>query len=417
MNIFERLESNVRSYCRKFPTVFSSAKGSQIIDTQGRSYIDFLSGGGALNYGHNDPAMQQAVMNYIAGDGLIQGLDLHTGAKADFLTTFEALILQPRKLDYKVQFTGPTGSNGVEAALKLARLVKKRSNVIAFSNSYHGHTLGSLAVTGNSYFRNQAFVDRHNVSFLPFDGYLGPAVNTLDYLEKVIADPGSGVDLPAAVIVETTQAEGGVNVAATKWLRGLGDVCREFGVLLIVDEIQTGVGRTGPFFSFEDAGLYPDIVVLSKSLSGMGLPMTLVLMKPELDQWKPGEHNGTFRGNNLAFVAATEALHRYWQDSSLSQAVGLNGQYLAKRLRELAARHAAHILSVRGKGMLHGVQFGQRGNAQEILRLCFEKGLLLECCGPNGEVVKLSPPLTIERDLLEQGLALLEEAAAELFVR
>lgn len=415
MNIFERIESNVRSYCRSFPAVFCSAKGARLIDEAGRSYVDFLSGGGALNYGHNETGMKQAVLDFISSDGLIHGLDLHTAVKADFLQIFESLILRPRKLDYKLQFTGPTGANGVEAALKLARLIKKRANIIAFSNSYHGLTLGALAVTGNSFFRNESFVDRHNVSFMPFDGYLGPAVNTIDYLKKVVLDPGSGVDLPAAVLVETTQGEGGINVASRKWLMELGAFCRDLDILLIVDEVQTGVGRTGSFFSFEDAGLYPDIVILSKSLSGFGLPLTLVLMKPDLDQWKPGEHTGTFRGNNLALVTATAALRRYWQDDSLSEMVSRNGQLLIESLRGLAARHPSQVLAVRGRGMLYGMQFSQPEDVQNIIRLCFERGLMVESCGPNAEVIKFSPPLNVESVDLTLGLTLLDECVTEYF--
>lgn len=414
MDIFNRIESNVRKYCRDFPTVFTSGNSSTLIDDKGRSYIDFLSGGGALNYGHNDPDMKKAAIDYLASDGLIHGLDLYSSARADFLVTFETLILQPRRLEYKIQFPGPTGSNGVEAALKLARLVKKRANIVAFTNSFHGLSLGALAVSGNSAYRNEFFSARQNASFLPFDGYLGPDVDTVEYLKKVIIDPGSGVDLPAAVLVETVQAEGGINVASLAWLRSLSDFCKDQDVLLIIDEIQTGVGRTGPFFSFEAAGVTPDIVVLSKSLSGLGLPLTMVLMKPELDQWQPGEHSGTFRSNNLALVTATTALRHYWQDNSLEMTVERTGRILLERLNQLLADMPDRIVAVRGRGMLYGVQLERRIDAKAILRRCFDNGLVAETCGPMNNVLKIAPPLTISEDILDNGLALLKEVLTGL---
>ena len=310
MHLIQSRESNVRSYSRSFPRTFTKGLGAHLFDTSGGRYIDFLSGAGALNFGHNHPAIKQAVVDYMINDGVTHSLDMATAAKEAFLEKFDQTILKPRGLDYKVQFTGPTGTNAVEAALKLARMVTQRANVVSFTNGYHGLTAGALAITGNSYYRNEAFVSRNNVSFLPFDGYFGPNVNTVEYFRKLLDDPGSGLDLPAAVILETIQGEGGVNVARPRWLGDLARLCKEHSILLIVDDIQVGVGRTGTFFSFEEANIVPDIVTLSKSIGGLGLPMSLVLLKPELDHWKPGEHTGTFRGNNLAFVAATQSVSK-----------------------------------------------------------------------------------------------------------
>jgi diaminobutyrate-2-oxoglutarate transaminase len=280
MDIFERLESNVRSYCRSFPAVFAQAKGSRLIDEEGREYIDFWSGAGTLNYGHNNQLLKRKLVEYIEKDGLTHALDLATSAKRDFLERFDQVILNPRRLDYKVQFPGPTGTNAVEAALKLARKVKKRHNVICFTNAYHGMTLGALAATGNSGKRQGAGVPLPYVTHMPFEGFGGDRMPTLDFLEAFLDDEGSGVDFPAAVIVETVQAEGGVKVASSEWLLRLQSIVHQRDVLLIVDDIQTGCGRTGPFFSFEEAGLQPDIVCLSKSISGFGLPMALVLFAP-----------------------------------------------------------------------------------------------------------------------------------------
>ena len=415
MDIFHQIESNVRRYCRDFPAVFASAKGAILTDTQNKSYIDFLSCGGALNYGHNDPCLKQAVCDYLAGDGVIHALDLHTVAKAEFLAAFNELILQPRQLDFKVQFTGPTGANGIEAALKLARLIKQRSNIIAFTNSFHGLSLGALAVTASRSYRKEAYLSRQNVSFLPFDGYLGSSVDTIDYLRKVILDPGSGVDLPAAVLVETVQAEGGVNLASWEWLRALALLCQDNDILLIVDEVQTGVGRTGPFFSFETAGIVPDIVVMSKSLSGLGLPLTVLLMKPELDQWQPGEHTGTFRGNNLALVAATAAMRHYWHDRSLEKSTEQRNSRLRERLAQIQSEAPDQIVAVRGRGMLHGLQVHARIDLKVVIQSCFVKGLLVETCGPNNDVLKIAPPLTTSDELLEEGLKLLTETLTGSF--
>src|ERR1035438_6928249 len=283
-NIFDRRESEVRSYCRSFPAVFDRAQGPFLYDESGREYIDFFAGAGTLNYGHNHPRIKQAVMDYLQRHCVVHALDMWTVAKREFLETLETVILKPRKLDYKVQFTGPTGTNAVEAALKLARKVKQRSNVIAFTNGYHGLSAGALAITGNRHFRNEVLVNRLDVSFMPYDGYFGPEVNTLDYLRRFLLDNSSGVDLPAAIVIETIQAEGGINVAQNDWLRGLQAICREFDILLVVDDIQVGNGRTGTFFSFESAGIVPDIVVLSKAIGGLGLPMSVNLLTPELDQ-------------------------------------------------------------------------------------------------------------------------------------
>src|SRR6056297_1899028 len=292
-------ESAVRGYVRSFPAVFQSATGSWLTTHDGRRYLDFFAGAGALNYGHNNPLVKAALLEYIAADGVQHGLDLATEAKGGFLNTFTDTILRPRKLDYKLQFTGPTGTNAVEAATKLARKLKQRSHIVAFTNAYHGHSLGSLALTGNQYYHDEHYGSHNNVTHLPYDGYLGDFDTSL-LLEKMLADSSSGLPKPAAVILETIQGEGGVRVAKVDWLRRVAELCQQHDVLLIVDDIQVGNGRTGTFFSFEPSGIKPDLVCLSKSIGG-GLPMSLLLIKPECDGWSPGQHTGTFRGNNLAF--------------------------------------------------------------------------------------------------------------------
>jgi diaminobutyrate-2-oxoglutarate transaminase len=409
MHAFEALESRVRSYCRTFPTVFARASGSVLTDERGREYIDFFAGAGTLNYGHNPPFLKEKLIEYLRRDGVLHALDMATEAKREFLCRFAEVVLRPRGLTYRVQFPGPTGTNAVEAALKLARKATGRRTVAFFANAFHGMTLGSLAVTGNRAKRAGAGVPLEHTVSLPFDGDLGPGLDTLDYLERLLANSGSGTELPAAVIVETVQAEGGVKVASTEWLRGLRELTRRHGILLIVDDIQVGCGRTGPFFSFEPAGIEPDIVCLSKSISGIGLPLSLVLMRPEADVWEPGEHNGTFRGNNLAFVTAAEALI-LWRDDTFSLQVGEKGARTRRRMEEIAARRPAARATVRGRGLILGMAMGVPGLAGRVSRAAFERGLVIETAGPADEVLKVLPPLTTPQAQLDGGLDIVEEA-------
>ncbi len=405
--LYDRMESKVRSYCNALPRQFTSAQGVWMQDDQGGRYLDFLAGCSSLNYGHNHPVLKQALLDYIARDGVTLGLDLYTEAKADFLDTLEQVILKPRRLPYKAMFTGPTGTNAVEAALKLARKVTGRRNVIAFTNGFHGMTLGALACTGNDGKRKGAGVPLADVSHEAYDGYFGPDVDTAAMLERRLADHSSGLDAPAAILVETVQGEGGLNAASFAWLRKIAEIARNHGALFIVDDIQAGCGRTGHFFSFEPAGIVPDIVTMAKSLSGFGLPMALTLFKPELDQWKPGEHNGTFRGNNHAFVTATAALRHFWQDDRFAATVRRRGTQLAERLEAMAAQHQ---FTTCGRGMMRGINVGTGVRAAAITRYCFDKGLIIETSGADDEIVKVLAPLTISEDELNQGLDILETA-------
>ncbi|GMW03013.1 MAG: putative diaminobutyrate--2-oxoglutarate aminotransferase [Candidatus Hydrogenedentota bacterium] len=410
MKPFERLESEVRGYSRSFPKVFANAQGALLYDETGRAYIDFLSGAGSLNYGHNNPHLKSSIVRYLDHDGLVHGLDMASTAKRAFLESFREIILKPREFDYKIQFTGPTGTNAVEAAFKLARKVTGRTAIVSFTNGFHGVSLGSLAATGNSHFRNAAGVPLQNTVFMPYDGYLGSGLDTLDYFEKAIQDRSSGLDLPAAAIVETVQGEGGVNVAGFKWLKRLERICTQYGILLIVDDIQVGCGRTGTFFSFEPAGISPDIITLSKSISAFGLPMAIVLMRPELDRWKPSEHNGTFRGNNLAFVTATKAIEMYWRDDRLSNRVVAAGERMRIRLESMCNQFPGMCDRVRGRGLIQGLVFKKPELAATVSRLAFEAGLIIETSGSRSEVLKLLPSLLIDDETLSRGLDLIESA-------
>lgn len=409
--IFAKRESNVRSYCRSFPAVFSHAEGAYLYAEDGTAYIDFLAGAGALNYGHNNPFIKRHIMAYLEANGLIHSLDMHTSAKRTFLDQFTALILEPKKLDYKVQFCGPTGTNAVEAALKLARKVTGRSSIFAFMGGYHGMTLGSLAASSNRDNRAGAGVSLEHVHFLPYP--VGPIVafDSVNYIEQVLRDSHSGIEKPAAIIFETVQAEGGVNVAPVEWMQRLRTLCDEYDILLICDDIQVGCGRTGPFFSYERAGIVPDMVTLSKSISGYGLPMALLLMHPHLDAWHPGEHTGTFRGNQLAFVAAAAALE-YIQQTDLEQNVRAKEQFITDYLHTEIASINKRI-DIRGIGMIWGIDVAKLGGARFAARVathCYDAGLIVERVGRRDTVLKILPPLTIDMDTLQRGCAILKHA-------
>lgn len=408
ISIFETYESNVRGYIRSFPTVFDTATSATIVDVEGKRFIDFFGGAGSLNYGHNHPQINQAVINYIQRNGISNALDKATVAKHNFIEAFQNIILKPRDLDYKIQFVGPTGTNGVETALKLARKMKQRSKVVAFTNAYHGHTLGALAVTGNEFYHDDYYGVPLNVNKLPFDQYFDQSISSVDMLRQYMEDNSSGYDLPAAVIVETIQGEGGINVASVDWLRKLSEVCVEFDILLIIDDIQVGNGRTGDFFSFERAGIKPDIVTLSKSI-GTGLPMSIVLMKPEVDVWEPGEHTGTFRGNSYAFVAGTAALD-FWKDDKFSASIRAKGKKVEEFFKSLQARYPKLITDVRGYGMIWGLESLTEGFCEAVSKEAFERGLLMETAGADNQVLKFLAPLVISETELAAGFEILEAA-------
>jgi diaminobutyrate-2-oxoglutarate transaminase len=408
-SVFETLESEVRSYCRDWPVVFERAQGSHLTTEEGTDYLDFFSGAGALNYGHNHPDLLAPLVSYLHSGAIVHSLDMHTRAKRTFLERFREIVLEPRGLDHKVMFPGPTGTNSVEAALKLARKTTGRQHVLSFTNAFHGMTLGSLAVTGNSMKRQGAGIPLTNSSKIPYDDYFSGETEDFLWLERVLEDSGSGVDKPAAIIVETVQGEGGLNAARAEWLRALSELCRDHEILLIVDDVQAGCGRTGSFFSFEEAGIVPDIICLSKSISGFGLPMALTLIRPDLDVWEPGEHNGTFRGHNLAFVTATAALERFWATGGFEQQVRQRAEQLHEGLQRIADAHEG--AAVRGRGLMAGVVFAEDDTAGRVAEEAFRRGLLVETSGPEGEVVKVLPALTIEPDDLARGIDLLTEAA------
>jgi diaminobutyrate-2-oxoglutarate transaminase len=409
-NIFDNIESEVQSYARAFPVIFNRAKGSYLCDTEGKAYLDFLAGAGTLNYGHNNPVLKKALLEYIEADGITHGLDMHTTAKKEFLEALDELIFKPRDMNYMVQFTGPTGTNAVEAAMKIARNVTGRHNIVAFTNGFHGVSLGSMAATGNSHHRDAAGIPLTGVSHLPYAGYMGDELDTVKLLENMIEDSSSGLDKPAAVILETIQGEGGLNVASNEWLRSIEKLCRKHKIILIVDDIQSGCGRSGRFFSFEESGIKPDLITLSKSLSGYGLPFAVTLIKPEYDTWKPGEHNGTFRGNNHAFVTAAAALREYWSDDNFSTELQKKIEHLRMRLNKIAAGYDRKLIRAKGRGFMQGLECRDGELAGKICRFAFDHSLIIETSGADSQVVKCLCPLTISMDELNKGLDILEKA-------
>ena len=404
MNDARQLESEVRYYARTFPDVFVSAKGARLRGRSGRAYIDFFAGAGTLNYGHNDPAMKRCLIEYLSGDGIVQSLDMASEAKEAFMSAFHDVVLAPRGMDHRMLFPGPAGANAVEAALKLARKATGRKTVVSFLNAFHGMSMGALAVSRKPSIPSDPHPPMGGTVFMPYD-------DTVDALESLFA---SDNDKPAACIVETVQAEGGVVAASADWLRRLREICTQTGVVLIVDDIQVGCGRTGPFFSFETAGIVPDIVCLSKSLSGMGLPLALVLVRPPFDKLSPGEHSGTFRGFAPAFITATEAL-RFWRDDALEKRTAVMAAMLRGELERIAAQHLGVICGpVRGRGLIQGLETHSGEVARRIAAAAFARGLLIETAGPDGEVLKVLCPLTISEEDMHAGLAILDGAVGDV---
>lgn len=412
--IFEKKESQVRSYCRHFPVLLDKAINAELFDADGKRYLDFLAGAGAINYGHNNPYIKQAILDYLSMDNILHALDMFTVAKQNFLKAFDDIILKPKGLDYKVMCCGSTGTNAVEAALKLARKNTKRQHVIAFHGAFHGMTTGALACTGERFAREGAGIALNNVTFAPYSHQFGGWEKSLDYLNYLLEDDHSGVPMPAAIILETVQAEGGINVADVEWLKGVRKICDKHGILMIVDDIQVGNCRSGHFFSFERAGIVPDLVTLSKSISGLGMPMSLLLMKPEYDIFGPAEHNGTWRGNQLAFIGA-KAGFEYYRDHKMEEMVA-EKEAIIKEFMEKEILPIDERLSVRGIGMIWGIDFSKidANLAKDAMHACLDRVMIIERAGSFDCVLKLLPPLTIPVDQLKEGLQIIKSAVIEV---
>ncbi|PWC16419.1 diaminobutyrate--2-oxoglutarate transaminase [Brenneria corticis] len=407
MDLFNRLESEVRFYCRKFPVIFRKAEGSLLTDIYGKKYIDLVCGCGSLNFGHNNPFIVKRIIEHLKKHGLLLSLDLHTIEKAKFIKKFENVVTNKLKSRYKFQFVGPTGTNAVEASLKLARKITGRRNIISFTNAFHGMSQGSLAITGNRQKRFSAGVSFNDITRWPYDGYRQLSGNeSLNVLQEMLSDPSSGVDLPAAIILETVQGEGGLNVATIPWLNEIGKIAKQHKAILIVDEIQTGSGRTGPYFSFERSNMDPDIITVAKSVGG-GLPLSFVLIKQEYDIWSPGEHNGTFRGPNISFTAATAALELWERDEFKNHASHLS-YHFTERLNHIANAHVDIIQMVCGISLMQGLRLKNPIYSNVIQKKLFDAGILVELCGSNDEVIKIMPALNIPIHLIDEALDTIE---------
>lgn len=413
MQELEAVESTVRTYPHSFPGSFSRARGSIVLTNDGRRLIDFLSGTGTLNYGHNNHEIKAAIIEYLASDSVVHGFDVATRAKIEFMEIFSSVILDQRGFQYRFQFTGPTGADAIDTALMLSREITGRQNIISLTHGYHGMTTsGAVAAGSNSPYGATSCIASSGITFMPYDGYPGPVSDTADCLRKVLLEGGGGIDAPAAILVETVQGRGGLNVAGKEWLRSIQAIAKDAGALFIVDDTEMGCGRTGEFFSFEFATLSPDIVVMSNSLSGYGLPLSMLLIKEGLDGWRSIEDASILRGNNLALVSGTAAIDIYWRNRAFSQGVQCMGELVRRRLEAIAAEHG-HSFAVRGRGMALGFDCRTAEIAEATTCKAFEKGLIVERCGSIDQVVKFLPALTIDSDTLDHAIRIFEESLAE----
>ncbi|WP_231886090.1 diaminobutyrate--2-oxoglutarate transaminase [Bordetella ansorpii] len=413
-------ESSARSYPRRIPLALRQGAGIYLEDVEGRVFIDCLAGAGTLALGHNHPVITEAIQAVLDSGAPLHTLDLTTPTKDRFMADLFDMLPAGMAADAKVQFCSPSGSDAIEAAMKLVRIATGRAGMVAFSGAYHGMTQGALAMMGSLGPKRALHGIPQNVQFAPYPydyrcpfglgGQAGVRAG-LHYLETLLSDPESGVPTPAGVVVEPVQGEGGVIPAPDAWLRGLRDATARHDVPLIVDEVQTGFGRTGRMFAIEHAGVTPDVLVLSKAIGG-ALPLSVVVYRGGLDAWKPGAHAGTFRGNQLAMAAGSAAM-RFIRDEGLPQHAADMGERLAAHLRALREDVPA-LGDVRGRGLMLGVEIVQadaRGAdgppaaapelAQRLQALCLRHGLILELGGRHGSVVRFLPPLIIDASQID----------------
>jgi diaminobutyrate-2-oxoglutarate transaminase len=426
-------ESNARSYPRRLPIALKRARGIYVEDTEGRVFIDCLAAAGTLVLGHNHPVVVEAIQLALRSELPMQTLDLMTPMKDEFVSELFSMLPAQWASQAKIQFCGPTGTDAVEAALKLVKTATGRGSVLAFHGAYHGMTQGSLALMGNLGPKRALVGQLNGVQFLPFPyayrcpfGLGGEAGETagLEYIRTLLQDPESGVLPPAAIILEAVQGEGGVIPASARWLRGLRELCTTHKIPLIIDEVQTGFGRTGRMFAFEHAGITPDVLVLSKALGG-GLPLSVVVYNQALDTWQPGAHAGTFRGNQLAMAAGAATL-RFIQSERLDQHAASLGESFKAQLCALAKQHAC-IGEVRGRGLMLGMELVDPAGKPDVLghppvhrelaaavqNACLRRGLIVEMGGRHGSTLRLLPPLIITAAETARVVVILDEALRE----
>ncbi|NOI82802.1 aminotransferase class III-fold pyridoxal phosphate-dependent enzyme [Vibrio tubiashii] len=426
----EQHESEVRSYPRRLPIAIKQAYGALVEDTRGQLFLDCLAGAGTLALGYNHPEINQALKAQLDSGLPYQTLDIATQAKTHFIKTVKEFLPQELADDCVIQFCGPSGADAVEAAIKLAKQTTGRNTMFAFRGAYHGMTNGTMGMMGNLGTKARRTGLMSDVHFMPFPynlrcpfGLGGDegAKASIRYIERLLHDDEAGIMKPAAIVVEPVQGEGGVVPAPAFWLKELRRICDEHGILLIFDEIQCGVGKSGYNFAFEEAGIVPDILCLSKAIGG-GMPMSLLVINKQHDTWKPGEHTGTFRGNQLAMVCGAKALEIIQRDNLVEHA-NIAGQYLRHGLEAIQSRVNC-IAEVRGKGLMLGVEIRKPGNdlnkfgepvsdgelTLKIQRAALERGLMVEKGGRDGSVIRFLPPLIISFEQIDFALRVVEEA-------
>jgi diaminobutyrate-2-oxoglutarate transaminase len=422
----EQYESSARTYPRRLPIGIRRGAGSYVEDVDGNVFIDFLTGAGVLALGHSHPEVTEAVRDQLSL--LSHGLDFPTVAKDEFTAFLLSRLPEEMQGRTKVQFCGPTGANAIEAALKLCKTATGRGDVVAFQGAFHGSTHGAMSISGLVSQRDRVANTMPGVHFFPFPYALrcplpGPGrtvgARCLEYLERSLTDPLGGVPLPAAVVLEAVQGEGGVVPAPREFMQGVRRLTRELGVPLVVDEVQTGFGRTGTWFAFQRHDIAPDVVVASKAIGGIGMPIAVMLYDESLDVWGPGAHTGTFRGNQLAFAAGVAAGRIIERDGVLEQVRDL-GDYALAALERLAQDHAI-VEEARGSGLMLGIEIVDPSTAAPdgrtaaaIQRAALERGLIVEVGGRDDAVVRLLPPLNVTRKTLDQALGILGVVVGEL---
>ncbi|MDA9405343.1 diaminobutyrate--2-oxoglutarate aminotransferase [Bradyrhizobium sp. CCBAU 45384] len=411
MHDLKSLELNSNLDTETSAVILSRARGSIALTVDGRRIIDFYSGAGSLNYGHNNHQIREAILEYLTSDAVVSGFDMATSAELRFVDTFRSVVLRERGLlPYHFKFTGPSDAIAIDAAMDLSRKVTGRQNIVLFTSGHSGVSPGSIALCRGGLRRTGVDLSPRGLGLVPFDGYVGPVVSTTEHLRKLLLDQYSGIDRPAAILVEAVQRNSGMNVAGKEWLRAIQAIAKETGAVLILDETEMGCGRTGQFFSFEFAGLSPDIVVMSSSLSGCGLPLSMLLIRDEVDHTWPVQHAGTEK-TDIAFAAGAAAIDIYWRDCILSEEVQRLGELARCRLNAIASYYG-NCFSVRGRGLALGFNCQTSEIAIATRRNAFARGLFIERCASVGEVIQFLPALTIDRETLNRGLEIFEEALA-----
>jgi diaminobutyrate-2-oxoglutarate transaminase len=359
----------------------------------------------------------------------VVGLDIATPAKLDFIEQLMLSLPSVFAETARVQFCGPTGSDAVEAALKLFKTATGRRSVIAFHGGYHGMTLGALSLMGNlgpksalvGFSSDSHFFPYPNSNRCPFGigGEQGEDLS-LTYLDNVLRDPESGITKPAMIILEAVQGEGGCIPASARWLRRLREITERHDIPLVIDEVQTGFGRTGTMFAHEESGIVPDAIVMSKALGG-GFPLAVLAYHQRFDKWLPGAHAGTFRGNQIALAAGAATL-QYLRENGVPDDARRSGDYLQSKLRELSRRLSC-IGEIRGRGLMVGAEIVEPDGtgpqnkraldgvlAKTIKRECFLRGVILETGGRYGAVLRFLPALTISETEIDHAVDILEQA-------